>query len=207
MPNTADPPLLEYDAYPTLAEIEEAKDSLPPNAALPRTPLDPVPMAFPFPSIEGDARPQSPANVVRPLLHNRAPSSSSTLRPQTSVDPYTAYARRSNSLLFTPAQPQRRLQSESSAADDVAADADGGTGAAPEWVLPLIRSRAPSTDGGVLAAAGPLLRTLSTGGLSKLVEQVGKEAPQEQITQADLPASAMPMEFKAEPKWNNAVKS
>lgn len=67
--------------------------------------------------------------------------------------------------------------------------------------MPMIRSRAPSTDAGVLAAAGTLLRTLSTGGLSKLVEAAGKDsevAPA--ITQADLPPSAMPAEFRPEEK-------
>jgi len=77
-----------------------------------------------------------------------------------------------------------------------------GGGGGNEWVLPMIRSRAPSTDGGVLAAAGPLLRTLSTGGLSKLVERVGKGGGElGAITQSDLPPSAMPMEFKAGGRW------
>lgn len=174
------------------AVADDADGPASPLATLPRTPLDPKPPAIPFPTTED-----------RPALHNRAPSSSSTLRPirssgpLSSVDPYMTYARRSNSLIFTPAssnQPHRRLYSEH--VDRAAEDGGGSDDEDGEYVVAMIRSRAPSTD---THAVGTLIRTLSTGGLNKLGQQGGKvgkaDAPQP-LTQADLPPSAMPAEFK-----------
>ncbi|KAG8974066.1 hypothetical protein FRB90_009842 [Tulasnella sp. 427] len=164
-----------------------------PLATLPRTPLDPKPAAIPFPTTE-----------ERPPMHNRAPSSSSTLRPVrssgplSSVDPYMTYARRSNSLIFTPAtssQAHRRLYSEH--VDRATAENGGGSeDDEGEYVVAMMRSRVPSTDA---QPVGRLIRTLSTGGLSKLGEQggaVGKDGVPQPLTQADLPPSAMPVEFK-----------
>jgi len=76
---------------------------------------------------------------------------------------------------------------------DEAGLTEAGSKEEGEWVMPMIRSRAPSTD--AAAAGGQLIRTLSMGGLSKLAEHSVKEgAPA--ITQADLPASALPTEFR-----------
>ncbi|KAG9047535.1 hypothetical protein FS837_002059 [Tulasnella sp. UAMH 9824] len=175
------------------AVVDDADGPASPLATLPRTPLDPKPAAIPFPTTED-----------RPALHNRAPSSSSTLRPirssgpLSSVDPYLTYARRSNSLIFTPAsssQPHRRLYSEHvdrNAAEDGAGSGDDDG----EYVMAMIRSRAPSTDA---HAVGTLIRTLSTGGLNKLNQQgagAGKDGASQPLTQADLPPSAIPAEFK-----------
>lgn len=175
------------------AVVDDADGPASPLATLPRTPLDPKPAAIPFPTTED-----------RPALHNRAPSSSSTLRPVrssgplSSVDPYLTYARRSNSLIFTPAsssQPHRRLYSEH--VDRHAAEDGAGSGDDDgEYVMAMIRSRAPSTDA---QAVGTLIRTLSTGGLNKLNQQgagAGKDCAPQPLTQADLPASAIPAEFK-----------
>ncbi|KAG8907676.1 hypothetical protein FRB99_002754 [Tulasnella sp. 403] len=166
---------------PSLAEIEEATDALPPNATLPRTPLDPIPLTVPFPTVDEGHDDTLPL----PRLHARAPSSSSTLRPHSAsagtVDPYTAYARRT-SFFFTPAQSQKRLQGESSVLDEAVTESVEG-----DRVVSM-RSRAPSMDG------GSLLRTLSTGGLSKLGEKVEGGVPV--ITPADQPPSALPTEFK-----------
>ncbi|KAG8907431.1 hypothetical protein FRC01_007677, partial [Tulasnella sp. 417] len=175
------------------AVVDDVEGPASPLATLPRTPLDPKPAAIPFPTTED-----------RPALHNRAPSSSSTLRPVrssgplSSVDPYLTYARRSNSLIFTPAsstQPHRRLYSEhvdrGGAEDGAGSGDDDG-----EYVVTMIRSRAPSNDA---QAVGTLLRTLSTGGLNKLSQQgaaAGKDGAPQPLTQADLPASAIPVEFK-----------
>lgn len=174
------------------ALVDDADGPASPLATLPRTPLDPKPAAIPFPTTED-----------RPALHNRAPSSSSTLRPVrssgplSSVDPYLTYARRSNSLIFTPAsssQPHRRLYSEH--VDRLAPEDGAGSGDDDgEYVVAMIRNRAPSTDA---HSVGTLIRTLSTGGLNKLGQQgagAGKDGVQP-LTQADLPPSAMPVEFK-----------
>jgi len=75
---------------------------------------------------------------------------------------------------------------------DEAGLTEAGSKEEGEWVMPMIRSRAPSTDA---AVGSQLIRTLSMGGLSKLAEHSVKEgAPA--ITQADLPASALPTEFR-----------
>ncbi|KAG8942712.1 hypothetical protein FRC04_003542 [Tulasnella sp. 424] len=173
------------------AVADDADGPASPLATLPRTPLDPKPPAIPFPTTED-----------RPAMHNRAPSSSSTLRPVrssgplSSVDPYLTYARRSNSLIFTPAtstQPHRRLYSEHVERGDDGGGSDDEDG---EYIVAMIRSRAPSTD---THAVGTLIRTLSTGGLNKLGQQggkVGKADAAQPLTQADLPPSAMPAEFK-----------
>ncbi|KAG9009022.1 hypothetical protein FRB94_012659 [Tulasnella sp. JGI-2019a] len=172
----------------------EPKDKVADAATLPRTSLDPVP----FPSVEDSHDYGKPI----PRLHGRASSASSatTLRPFSSttrppsatvnIDPYTAYARRT-SLLFTPAQ----------AAANAAMAHGGPTEGSPSYVVPM-RSRAPSSEAGGLGSAfgGPLLRTLSTGGLSTLVEfkkvGAGGEGVAGQITQGDMPPSTLPTEFK-----------
>jgi len=185
-----DIPLPDFIIATTLTEIEESNDMLPPHSVLPRTPMDPIPLAIPFPSIvEKNASPLS-----MPRLHHRASSSSSasTLRPRTTtgaVDPIAAYAKRSNSLLFTPAQAHKRMYSEGTALLD-----DGDEGNSEEDGAVLMRSRAPSTSqGSPLHAPGThLLRTLSTGGLSKLGNQDNSAV----LTQADLPPSALPTDFK-----------
>lgn len=174
----------------TLAEIENSEGSLPSNASLPRTPMDPIPISVPFPTKEITHDSMMPP---RPL-HNRAASSSSasTLRPRSAVvDPYTAYARRSNSLLFTPAHPHRKMYTEG----DETGTNEAGSKDEGEWVMPMIRSRAPSTDAAGASVGGQLIRTLSIGGLSKLGEKAVIEGLPA-ITQADLPASALPSDFR-----------
>lgn len=171
---------------------------------LPRTSLDPVPFPTfedshdynkPIPRPHGRASSASSATTLRPFSSTTRPPSTST-----TVDPYTAYARRT-SLLFTPAQAQANATLANGGPLR-----EGGSGGSPSYVVPM-RSRAPSSEaaGGLGGSGfGPLLRTLSTGGLSTLVEFKkaggGGEGVAGQITQGDMPPSTLPSEFKKKEK-------
>ncbi|KAG8889605.1 hypothetical protein FRB98_003667 [Tulasnella sp. 332] len=178
---------------PTPAETSTVSDA----TTLPRTSLDPIPFPTvedshdytkPIPRFHGRASSASSATTLRPFSSTRPPSASTT------VDPYTAYARRT-SLLFTPAQVQANAML-----------ANGGAiregSSSPSYVIPM-RSRAPSSEaGGLVSGFGPLLRTLSTGGLSTLAEfkKLAGEGVAGQITQGDMPPSTLPPEFKKKEK-------
>ncbi|KAG8961318.1 hypothetical protein FRC03_005533 [Tulasnella sp. 419] len=190
-------PVIEDVQPATLEEIAEARDKMPPNAILPRTSMDPIP----FPT-KDQAEAERDYSKPIPRPHARAASSATTVRPRSgsggTVDPYTTYARRS-SLLFTPAQVNSNLPAHGHPPGGTSAEGSrtgsgfylgsGGSGQGSAGYVVPMRSRAPSTEGGTLGQ--PLLRTLSTGGLAALTER-------KLITQADLPASAMPKEFEGE---------
>lgn len=167
------------------------------HRTLPRTSLDPIPFpttddshdySKPIPRPHGRASSASSASTLRPF---------SSMRPQSvttgTVDPYTAYARRT-SLIFTPAhgQPTASVLGDRQSGSHLGPP---GSSSSPSYVVPM-RSRTASSDASGAIGPGQLLRTLSTGGLSTLVEKRPGEGVAGAITQADLPPSALPTEFK-----------